>query len=54
MAKKEYERLVKATPIIDYTQLSKYETEDMTAGAKEAACVGGSCEIDYSTGSAVI
>ena len=30
---------------IDYSQLSKYETEDNTEGAKELACSGDKCDI---------
>lgn len=41
----EYERLVKELPVIDWTQLSRYELEDETEGAKTYACVGGSCDI---------
>jgi hypothetical protein len=36
---------LKETPIIDYSQLSKYELEDQTEGSKEVACTGGVCEI---------
>ena len=40
-----YERLIKKLPVIDYTQLSKYELEDHTQGKSEFACVGDKCEI---------
>jgi len=40
-----YERLIKKLPVIDYTQLSKYELEDNTQGKGEFACVGDKCEI---------
>jgi len=40
-----YERLIKKLPVIDYTQLSKYELEDNTQGKGEYACVGDKCEI---------
>jgi ribonucleoside-diphosphate reductase alpha chain len=40
-----YERLIKKLPIIDYTQLSRYELEDNTQGKGEFACVGDKCEI---------
>ena len=40
-----YERLIKAQPVIDYKQLSKYETQDNTQGKSEFACVGDKCEI---------
>lgn len=49
ITKEEYERMVKVTPVIDYSQLSKYEVEDMTNGAKEVACTSGACEIDFGT-----
>jgi len=32
-------------PKIDYSMLSKYETEDNTTGAQTVACTGDSCEI---------
>lgn len=34
-----------AFPQIDYTQLSRYEQEDNTEGAKSYACVGDRCEL---------
>jgi hypothetical protein len=37
--------MIKNFPNIDYSQLSKYELEDRTEGAKEYACVGNSCEL---------
>jgi len=40
-----YERLIKKLPIINYTQLSKYELEDNTQGKAEYACVGDKCDI---------
>lgn len=45
ITKEKYEELIKTFPKIDYTQLSKYETEDNTEGAKALACVSGQCEI---------
>jgi hypothetical protein len=45
LTREEYDRLVKETPRIDYTQLSKYELEDQTTGAQQLACGGGGCEI---------
>lgn len=41
----EYYKLKKSFPTIDYSQLSRYELEDNTEGAKTLACVGGVCEI---------
>lgn len=45
ITKEKYEELVKSFPKIDYSQLSKYEKEDNTEGAKAPACAGGQCEI---------
>jgi ribonucleoside-diphosphate reductase alpha chain len=43
----EYLILVAEFPEINWSLLQMYETEDMGSGAKELACVGGSCEIDW-------
>jgi len=40
-----YERLIKKLPVIDYSMLAKYETEDNTQGKQELACVGDKCDI---------
>lgn len=41
-----YEALVAKMPKnIDWTALAKYETQDMTIGSQELACVAGGCEI---------
>ena len=40
-----YERLIKKLPLIDYSKLSDYETEDNTQGKQELACVGDKCDI---------
>ena len=40
-----YERLIKALPLINYNELSSYETQDNTQGKAEFACVGDKCEI---------
>ena len=41
-----YQRELEKMPKnIDWTQLSAYETTDMTEGAQELACVAGGCEI---------
>jgi ribonucleoside-triphosphate reductase len=45
ITKEKYEELIKTFPKIDYTQLSKYEKEDNTEGAKALACAAGMCEI---------
>lgn len=41
----EYNHLAGSFPKIDYSQLSRYEQEDNTEGAKSYACVGDKCEI---------
>jgi ribonucleoside-triphosphate reductase (thioredoxin) len=41
----EYDKMAKAFPKIDYSQLSKYELEDNTEGAKTLACTSGVCEL---------
>ena len=43
--KSKFEQLVKELPDIDYSQLSKYEKEDNTTGAKTMACTGNSCDL---------
>jgi ribonucleoside-triphosphate reductase (thioredoxin) len=45
ITEEEYNKLVAAFPTIDYSQLSKYEKEDNTDGAKSLACASGNCEI---------
>jgi ribonucleotide reductase alpha subunit len=40
-----YERLIKKLPLIDYSKLSNYETEDNTQGKQEIACSGDKCDI---------
>jgi ribonucleoside-diphosphate reductase alpha chain len=40
-----YESFIKKVPIIDYSQLSKFEMEDNTQGKAEYACVGDKCDI---------
>jgi hypothetical protein len=45
VTEEEYLDLVKRTPLIDYSQLTFFETEDGTEGAKSFACVAGVCEI---------
>jgi len=41
-----YEEMMKNFPKIDFAKLVLYEMEDSTTGAKELACVSGTCEID--------
>ena len=43
----EYTQMMSEFPDIDWSMLQVYETEDMGSGAKELACVGGACEIDW-------
>ena len=45
ITKEEFEKMNKVFPKIDYSQLSKYEREDNTEGAKSLACSGGNCDI---------
>ena len=41
-----YELLLKQMPKeVDWAKLSEYESQDMTIGAQELACVAGACEI---------
>jgi ribonucleoside-triphosphate reductase len=41
----EYNELVSKMPKIDWSELSKFEKEDMTTGSQELACVAGICEL---------
>ena len=45
ITEEEYNTLVKDFPSIDYSQLSRYEMEDNTEGAKSYSCVGDKCEL---------
>lgn len=46
ITKEEYEELLASTPQnLDWNWLKLYETEDMTTGSQELACVAGYCEI---------
>jgi len=42
---KKYQELLKRLNNIDYSKIVTYESEDGTQGAKELACVSGTCEI---------
>ncbi|PIR69788.1 MAG: ribonucleoside-triphosphate reductase [Candidatus Niyogibacteria bacterium CG10_big_fil_rev_8_21_14_0_10_46_36] len=42
----KYHELMGKMPKIDFSQIVAYEKEDNTTGAKELACVSGTCEID--------
>ena len=46
----EYQRLAPAFPVIDFSKLYYYESEDLTTAAQELACLAGSCEVDYGVG----
>lgn len=46
ITKEQYEKMLAEFPKIDYSQLSKYEVDDSTDGAKTYACVGGACALD--------
>jgi len=46
ITKEEYERRVEELGKIDFAKLSYYENEDNTTGAKEYACVSGTCTLD--------
>jgi hypothetical protein len=46
ITEKQYKELYKAMPKIDYTQLSRYEMDDNTEGAKALACAAGVCELN--------
>jgi hypothetical protein len=45
ITEERYEKLLANQPKIDYTQLSKYELEDTTEGAKTFNCTGDKCEL---------
>ncbi len=46
ISKERYEQMVKESPEVDFSQILLYEHDDETQGAKELACVGGTCEVD--------
>lgn len=45
--KEQYEELAAKMPVLDWSLLSRFETEDTTTGSHELACTGGSCEITW-------
>ena len=47
ITKEEYEKFIELhpLPIIDWSRLAEYETEDHTTGSQELACTGGVCEV---------
>jgi len=49
ISKAEYRQRCIEFPKIDYSLLQYYEKEDMGEGAQTLACMGGSCEIDFTS-----
>lgn len=45
ITEEQYEAMKASIPTIDYTQLSNYEIDDNTEGAKSYACVSGKCDL---------
>lgn len=45
ITKEEYESILSQFPTLNYSQLTRYEVEDNTEGAKTLACAGNVCEI---------
>lgn len=45
ITKEQYEKAIAKFPKLDYSELSRYEIEDNTEGAKSYACVGDKCEL---------
>jgi len=45
ITKEEYKDLSSKFPKIDYTELSKFEVEDNTEGAKTYGCIGDKCDL---------
>jgi ribonucleoside-diphosphate reductase alpha chain len=45
ISQEEYEKRIKIFPILDYSLLSEYETDDNTTGAKTLACAGDRCDV---------
>lgn len=43
--KKEYDKLVKEFPEIDFSKIYRYEEEDFTTAAQELACMAGNCDV---------
>lgn len=46
ITEERYLELASVFPDIDFAQLVRYESSDTTTGAKELACVSGTCDID--------
>lgn len=47
VTKEEYEALAAKFPKIDFSKITRYESEDLTKAAQELACMGGACEVDF-------
>ena len=45
ITKDEFNALEKTFPVIDYSQLSRYEQDDNTEGSKTYGCIGDRCDI---------
>lgn len=45
ISKEEYEKLISEMPNVNWEDLEKYESDDMTEGSQELACTGISCEL---------
>lgn len=50
ISEEQYNEMVKNFPAIDFSKIVLYEYDDQTKGAKELACVSGTCEVDVPTG----
>jgi ribonucleoside-triphosphate reductase (thioredoxin) len=48
--REEYERRCAVLPELDFSRIVIYEKQDATLGAREFACLGGSCEFDPEEG----
>lgn len=46
ITEEKYNKMLKELPEVDWSQLTKYELDDTTEGAKTLACVGNSCEVN--------
>ena len=44
-SQKEYKALLKKMPVLDWSKLSKYESDDYTVASQELSCSGGACKI---------
>lgn len=45
ITKKEYTKLLKKMPKLDWDKLPSYETQDYTSASQELSCTSGACEI---------